>query len=410
MTKENRPGDLHSNIGEVTAKNGGVVIGTATDGTSVIVNNISVDNDAVKALLQGSNLTDREAANITFDFLNYTAEYYRYLPLKGMGSNSGLRLNFPLVELFIPLNARLALPQADILPDNLRVAGRELGEEELQNMRGGMSKPHSVLDLLRDHTVLVILGDPGSGKSTVLKFLALITATGQGSKLGLDGYLPLLLPMAAYSEALSEDSSLSLYGFAKRFFAKRMDMNGLENLLRKKLTQGRVLIMLDGLDEVKETGLRSVVVNRVQSFVCQYIDRGNRVIMTSRIIGYREVRPPEVKKLRECTLLDFEIDEIQEFIRRWAVTIERQACDEQNISRYRAESEVGELREVIEQNQAIRKLAANPLLLTMLVVQKRQGVSLPRHRVLLYKQYVDSLLNDWLLARIAEATCSAASV
>ena len=46
----------------------------------------------------------------------------------------------------------------------------------------------------------------------------------------------------------------------------------------------------------------------------------------------------------------------------------------------------------------MRKLASNPLLLTMLVIQKRQGVSLPRHRVLLYEQYIVSLLRDWLLA------------
>ena len=50
-------------------------------------------------------------------------------------------------------------------------------------------------------------------------------------------------------------------------------------------------------------------------------------------------------------------------------------------------------------NPSVRRLAANPLLLTILALMKRQGVTLPERRVELYEQYVRTLLSSWNRAR-----------
>jgi formylglycine-generating enzyme required for sulfatase activity len=47
----------------------------------------------------------------------------------------------------------------------------------------------------------------------------------------------------------------------------------------------------------------------------------------------------------------------------------------------------------------VRRLAANPLLLTILALMKRQGVMLPERRVELYDQYVHTMLSSWNRAR-----------
>ncbi len=384
--------------GDIESRAGGVAIGVAQDHSKIIVYNLEVSAATIQELARSTTLPEKRAELAARQFLGFIQRYYRYLPLKGMGDNSGLRLRFPLIELFIPLNARLTLPRADTLPDALRIAGRELSEEESEHIGGRPDAPRPVLNLIEEYPVLVILGDPGSGKSTAVRLLAFLLATGQGAVLGLAGYLPLLLPLAAYTGKLEKQPDLNLRRFAVDYFQQNVDIADLDALLEAKLEAGKVLILLDGLDEVKEISQRNTVIDRVQRFLCQHIERGNRVIMTSRIIGYKEVRPPEVAGLRECTLLDFEDDEIERFIRRWTGTIERQAYAGGDVARYQAEREAGELLAVIQNNQAVRKLASNPLLLTMLVIQKRQGVSLPRHRVLLYEQYIVSLLRDWLLA------------
>ena len=387
-----------TNIDKIQAQHGGVGIGKV-NGSLVTVYNISVPDNVISLHAGKTDLPLEQAARITSDFLNDIVAYYRYLPLKGMGDNSGLRLKFPLVELFIPLNARLTMPRGDTLSDDLRLAGRRLTEEEKIQIGGRVDEARAVLDLITEFPVLVILGDPGSGKSSIVRFLAFLMATGQGQAFAMGDYLPLLLPLAAYSDKLQSQPGLSLRSFALDYFKARMNLEGLEHLLDARLKQGKVLILLDGLDEVKEVSLRGTVVDRVQQFLCQHIGKGNRVIMTSRIIGYREVRPPEIEGLRECTLLDFDDQEIIDFIRRWTAIVERQAYPDGQVSRYEASREASELIDAVQKNKDIRKLAANPLLLTMLVIRKRQGISLPRHRVVLYEQYIVSLLHDWLQAR-----------
>src|SRR6185436_21151741 len=54
-----------------------------------------------------------------------------------------------------------------------------------------------------------------------------------------------------------------------------------------------------------------------------------------------------------------------------------------------------ELQEALRQKSAVRALAANPLLLTILALMKRQEVNLPEQRVLLYSAYVKTLLETW---------------
>ncbi|MEJ1374697.1 MAG: hypothetical protein RPU34_07030 [Candidatus Sedimenticola sp. (ex Thyasira tokunagai)] len=185
----------------IEASGGSVSIGVAKDGSQITVNNIQVGEAVIRQL---AHPPGRDAEQVTCSYLEYIESYYGLLKLKGMGNNSGLRLNFPLIELFVPLNARLSIPEADRLSDELRVAGRRLQVEELHELQGGFDQPQPVLWLIQDHPVLVILGDPGSGKSTVLTLLALLLATGQGKVLGLDGYLPLLLPLSAYSAQLEK--------------------------------------------------------------------------------------------------------------------------------------------------------------------------------------------------------------
>ena len=53
----------------------------------------------------------------------------------------------------------------------------------------------------------------------------------------------------------------------------------------------------------------------------------------------------------------------------------------------------------MKRNPGVRQLAANPLLLTILALMKRQGITLPERRVELYQKYVETLLKHWNLAR-----------
>jgi formylglycine-generating enzyme required for sulfatase activity/energy-coupling factor transporter ATP-binding protein EcfA2 len=396
----------HNHIDRIEARNGAAAVG-ALHG-ALTINNIGVPADLAARLARPSPLPEDQALRVAGDLLQYVERYYRFLPLKGMGNTHGVPPRMPLAEVYVPPHARLILPQADTLDETLRVAGRAMGAEERAALGGRPDGPRPVLDLVREHATLVVLGDPGSGKSTLLGYLALAFATGQGGKLGLDAgqaeLLPLRLPLAEYADRLRrQDAQLSLKGFITGFFAAHFDIHGLDALLEQRLHEGRVLLLLDGLDEVRELSWRSVVVDRVQSFLCRFSPCGNRVVLTSRIVGYGKVRLTQVEGLRECTLLDFGDAEIEAFLRRWTGVVERLCLADPGGPSggpvYSAARETEALLAAVRGNPGVRKLASNPLLLTMLVIQKRNQVELPRQRVRLYEQYVQSLLQGWLYGR-----------
>jgi formylglycine-generating enzyme required for sulfatase activity len=126
--------------------------------------------------------------------------------------------------------------------------------------------------------------------------------------------------------------------------------------------------------------------------------QGNKFVLTSRIVGYREVRPA-ADGLSECTLVDFEDDEINEFVGRWTAALEHQVHGATDVAAADAARERRELLEAVATNPGVRRLAANPLLLTILALMKRQGVTLPDRRVQLYHKYVDFFLSSWNRAR-----------
>jgi predicted NACHT family NTPase len=209
--------------------------------------------------------------------------------------------------------------------------------------------------------------------------------------------LPILVPLSAYANALAE-RDLRLDDFIAGYFH---DM-GLDlptgDMLRQALKQGSAVVMLDGLDEVKELNRRETVVRRVIDFYTFHRKAGNKFLLISRIIGYREVRPTATG-LAECTLVDFDEAEIETFVARWTQAIEKAAAGDTAMAAQEAVRERDELLAAVRHNPGVRQLAANPLLLTILALMKRQGIRLPERHVELYQKYVETLLASWNRAR-----------
>jgi len=350
--------------------------------------------DRLLPVLQRGKPADLRPA--TEEYLKCVLDRHRYLSLKGMGVSDRTAIRLPLLDLYVPLKARLELPEGETWKRELRLAGRLLAEEQ-QALVGRLSEPLPVLDLLQKHDGLIVLGDPGAGKTTFLKFLALTLALGEGERIGLGNRLPILAPLSAYANVLSE-RDVRLDDFIAGYFHDMGADLPMGEMIDRALQEGAALVLLDGLDEVQDSSLRHTVVERVADFYTFHRRKGNKFALTSRIVGYREVRPT-AEGLAECTLVDFDQDEINAFVARWTATLEKQAQGETTSAQVDAERERRELLEAIQRNPGVRGLAANPLLLTILALMKRQGVTLPERRVELYDQYVRTLLSSWNRAR-----------
>ena len=127
-------------------------------------------------------------------------------------------------------------------------------------------------------------------------------------------------------------------------------------MLDEALRRGGAVVLLDGLDEVKDLSLRHLVVERVVDFYTFHRRQGNKFVLTSRIVGYREVRPT-AEGLAECTLVDFDEEEIELFVQRWMQVIEDAARGQTLVAAQEAERERRELLEAVHRNPGVRRLA-----------------------------------------------------
>ena len=221
---------------------------------------------------------------------------------------------------------------------------------------------------------VVVLGDAGSGKSTLSRYLAVQAASSEA------GPVPLLIAVREWAvdgrEGLLEQAALD----ATRVLRVATTASELEGLCEA----GQVVLIVDGVDEVGPD-LRAALRDRVHGFSARF---GRvPVIVTSRIVGYDDaaLRREEFEHLR---LEPFDDRRLREFIGRWYAVAERE-------DPVRRERRRAELWAALEAEPRAKELARNPLLATLLALVHFHRAQLPGDRAELYGLCVETLLVTW---------------
>jgi len=274
--------------------------------------------------------------------------------------------------------------ELDELPEELRA-------DDFKRLQDSWTpaQPESVLTAVAkpDNKRLILLGDPGSGKSTLARYLLLgvLAETSEVFKTSevFAGHLPLLVELRNY---MGEVASNNCVGFLEYFHylgkTQGYTLNHLE--LKEQLKTRPSLIIFDGLDEIFELGLRDKVTQEIIGFAGEYPQA--RVLVTSRIIGYQG-KALQAANFREYTLQDLEEEQIKVFARGWFDLVFRDKPEE-------AASRYQRIETALRDSPAIRQLAGNPLLLTMIaIIAKHQ--ELPRERAKLYEHATKVLCYHW---------------
>ncbi|MCP4658328.1 MAG: NACHT domain-containing protein, partial [bacterium] len=135
---------------------------------------------------------------------------------------------------------------------------------------------------------VVVLGGPGSGKTTLCRF-AVVCLAGEGPReyaaLGQE-LLPLFLPLRDYVRACNEGEDRSLLDFLVDEARNRLQVPAPRNFFGHALDEGRAVLLLDGFDEVGSAGEREGMRERVQA-LCRLYPR-TPVLLTSRTAGYED--------------------------------------------------------------------------------------------------------------------------
>lgn len=268
--------------------------------------------------------------------------------------------------------------------------------------------------LLLDDTVadlspfIVLEGGPGQGKSTLgqficqvyrLKFLGDARIQALGSpyvpnsarlpfKVDLREYATWLNGKNPFSDEADEKrpsgSNKSLEGFISALVAEKSGGIGFTvkdlNIVAQK---SRIVMVLDGLDEVADVSLRNQVVQEISAAVRRLKESaaGLQVVVTTRPSALAEVVSFPAKLFDSWSLGSLSRRLIIEYSEKWATAEKLKPREKSDLKKV--------LNDKLDQIH-MRELARNPMQLTILLsVIRTRGASLPDKRATLYDIYVD---------------------
>jgi GTPase SAR1 family protein len=242
---------------------------------------------------------------------------------------------------------------------------------------GGRKYRSSGIDIANQCSRLMILGKPGSGKTTFIKHLAVACCEGL--------FQPELIPVLIELRAV-EVEKFNLLQLLQRFFDRD------EATTLQLLKAGRVLILLDGLDEVPNQWRE-----RVQREINRFSDQqyANRMIVTCRT----QTAEYRIKDFEYVEAADFDAKQKQSFVRNWFAIAEKNPSSwlARTLKTVGLNSDDGghKLLQQIEASPRLKELAGTPVLLSLICWVYTVDGKLPQTRSALYSSGLRLLLQQW---------------
>ncbi|MEU4661053.1 NACHT domain-containing protein [Micromonospora chalcea] len=226
---------------------------------------------------------------------------------------------------------------------------------------------------------VVVLGDPGAGKSTLTKRIAFdLTADADP---GSTEKVPFIVTLHRYQE-YSSQRRLSFVQYLRRVLTEDFHLAVEDDAIEYLLATGRATVIFDGLDELLDTHRRREVTSAIEGFSQRY--PSSAVLVTSRVVGYREA-PLDPEKFRTATLMAFSDSDVHAYARRWfALEDTLSPTDRVQV----AESFIADSIDIAD-------IRSNPLMLGLLCNIYKGARSIPRDRADLYEQCARMLFEKW---------------
>ncbi|WP_173076328.1 NACHT domain-containing protein [Phytohabitans rumicis] len=307
-------------------------------------------------------------------------ERYRTLLANELAQLKILDMTKPLdlEALYVQLRVREDRPARFASPEEMEPLSYGTPEHLLQlsakQSREAESSAMRPEDALRRFGRFVALGDPGAGKTTMLRHLALRLARGEITE---DLTLPIYVELREFVDSgvsdileFAADTCRRRYGFvnAVEHFAERLDA-------------GLAALLLDGLDEVLG-GAAAEDAARAYRRVVDEVDRLSTrypratIAVTCRRAGWQG----GLRAFHTVEVLDFGWPQIETFVRNWFGNEPARA---------------DALVTALQTNLRVQTLAANPLILSLVAIVYDRDLELPERRAQLYNRCVEVLLKEW---------------
>jgi len=224
------------------------------------------------------------------------------------------------------------------------------------------------LKVANEKQYLMVLGGPGAGKSTFLRRMGLEALKGTKG-----AYRSSCIPVFVDLKVFNKGEINVEKAIAEEF--RICGFPSPEESTQKLLQQGKLLVLLDGLDEVAVERMNEAI-SQIQSFVDAY--KQNRYIASCRTAAYRH----NFRLFSDVAITDFDDRQIKQFIDNW----------------FRSEPDIAQdcwEKLNSDEHTAAKELTQTPLLLTLVCLLYERSRKFPTNRSTLYERALRVLLEEW---------------
>lgn len=306
-------------------------------------------------------------------YFDYLAREFGYIRFEGMPTDREAgTVKAELEKLFVPL----LFKPLDLFNNS-------------ENTPDRFVEPFGIEAILEKPQNAAILAKPGGGKSTLLKRIALAYAFPErkaqvdGDRLPDEPWFPVYIRCRDLENSSGQSIIEIMEGIVRHAELKRYE-NGFKKLLDEELQQGKLLLLVDGLDEISEEKRRDAFVEQLRRFAATYPLA--RLVITSREAGFRAVAGSIASYCQSYTIAELNDEQIRALSDKWHEIIMGEAD---------AAGESEKTCTTILKEERILALAKNPLLLTTLLFVKRWLGYLPTKKCQLYAEMIKLLLVTW---------------
>ncbi len=264
----------------------------------------------------------------------------------------------------------------------------------------------TLLSRLKEEQRLVLLGDPGSGKTTLTDWL--LTGLSDRGSHPVKSVLGPLVPVSIVVRELGDVKGLTGEALIRRGYDRIVAVEGKGTppsweAFCAALEVGQALVVVDGIDELGGKVAREALRTAVWDAMSRW--PAARFVLTSRVVGYADVpfeqeitegdrgslerivkafRSDTTPSFQSAVVAPFDDEQIRQFASNWYARREPNA----SVAKERADDLVAST----QKQESVRALARKPLLLTFMAMVHRVRGVLPHGRAKLYDQIVQAWL------------------